>query len=107
MHSLPTYVYTDTYPQEQVYIYTPTNQYNDMNLSYKDSETSLLDYFNIKANLSSNYVTVDAFLTADEYNLLKSGGRVEFDSDIYDVVEIQGYDATGGNKTTLKLMKQI
>lgn len=107
MHSLPTYVYTDSYPQEMVYLYVPTNQYNGLNLSYKDSETSLLDYFNIKANLSSNYVTVDAFLTADEYNLLKSGGRVEFDSDIYDVVEIQGYDPSGGNKTTLKLMKQI
>ena len=106
-HSLPTYVWTDTYPQESIYIYTPSNSYNGLNLSYKNSEVSLLDYFNIRADLSSNYVTVDVYLTADEYNLLKSGGKVEFDSDIYDVVEIQGYAPDGSNTTTLKLMKKV
>ena len=107
MHSLPTYVYTDTFPQEVVYLYTPTNQYNGINLSYKDSETSLLDYFNIRAYLSSNYVNVDVYLTPEEYNLLKSGGKVRFDDDLYSVVEIQGYDPVGNNKTSLKLMKDV
>ena len=106
MHSLPTYVWTDTYPQEQVYIYAPTNSYNGINLSYKNSEVSLLDYFNIRAELASNYVTVNVYLTADEYNLLKNGGKVRFDDDIYDVVEIQGYDPSGNNTTELKLMKK-
>lgn len=106
MHSLPAFVWTDTYPQEQVYIYTPTNSYNGINLSYKNSEVSLLDYFNIRAELASNYVTVNVYLTADEYNLLKNGGKVRFDDDIYDVVEIQGYDPSGNNTTELKLMKK-
>ena len=105
-HSTPSYVWTDTYPQQQVYIYTPSNSFNGMNLSYKNSERSLLDYFNIQANLESNYVTVDVYLTADEYTLLKNGGKVRFDSDIYDVVEITGYDPLGIDKTTLKLMKR-
>ena len=106
MHSNPTYIWTDTYPQEMVYIYTPTNVWNGMNLSYKNSEKSLLDYFNIKAELASNYVTVEVYLTPEEYKLLSNGGRVKFDSDLYDVVEIDGYDATGNNKTELKLMKK-
>lgn len=106
MHSLPTFVWTDTYPQEQVYIYTPINNYNGMNLSYKNDEVSLLDYFNIRAELASNYVNVEVYLTPEEYNLLKNGGKVKFDDDLYDVVEIQGYDATGNNKTELKLMKK-
>lgn len=106
MHSLPTYVYTDTFPQEKVYIYTPSNNYNGMNLSYKNDEVSLLDYFNIRAELASNYVNVEVYLTPEEYNLLKNGGKVKFDDDLYDVVEIQGYDATGNNKTELKLMKK-
>lgn len=107
-HSLPTYVWTDTYPQEQVYLYAPTNQYNGINLSYKNDEKSLLtEYFNVRADLASNYVTVDVYLTADEYNLLKSGGKVQFDSDLYDVVEITGYDPSGGNTTTLKLIKKV
>ena len=107
MHSLPTFVWTDTYPQEKVDIYTPTNSYNGINLSYKNSEASLLDYFNIRAELASNYVTVEVYLSADEYNLLKSGGNIRFDDDIYSVVEISGYDPAGGNLTSLKLMKQI
>lgn len=106
-HSLPTFVYTDTYPQEQVYLYVPTNTWNGLNLSYKNTETSLLDYFNIRADLASNYVTVDVYLTADEYNLLKSGGKIRYDSDIYDVVEIQGYAPDGSNTTTLKLIKKV
>jgi hypothetical protein len=77
-----------------------------MNLSYKNDEVSLLDYFNIKAELASNYVNVEVYLTPEEYNLLKNGGKVLFDSDVYSVVEMQGYDPSGGNKTTLKLMKK-
>lgn len=105
-NSLPTYVWTDTYPQEKVFIYTPTSTWYGTNLSYKANEKSLLDYFNIRAELASNYVNVEVYLTPEEYNLLKNGGKVLFDSDTYSVVEIQGYDATGNNKTELKLMKK-
>lgn len=106
MHSLPTYVWTDTYPQEKVYIYTPVNAWNGLNLSYKASEKSLLDYFNIKAELASNYVNLEVYLTPEEYKLLKSGGKVKFDSDLYNVVQIEGYNPSGNETTKLKLMKQ-
>jgi hypothetical protein len=101
------FVYTDTYPQEKVIIYTPLNQRNGINLSYKVEEESLLDYFNIRPYLSSNYVYVDVYLSPQEYDLLKNGGKVRFDSDLYDVVSMEGYDATGNNLTTIKLIKQV
>lgn len=107
MHSLPTYLYTDTYPQEKVYIYTPVNQMNGINLSYKTTEKSLLELFNIQAKLESNYAIVNVYLSADEYNLLKNGGKVKLDDDLYDVVEIQGYSPDGNNTTELKLMKRV
>ena len=106
MHSLPTYIWTDTYPQEKVYIYTPTNAWNGLNLSYKVGEKSLLDYFNIKAELASNYVNLEVYLTPEEYKLLKSGGKVKFDSDLYNVVQIEDYNPSGNETTKLKLMKQ-
>lgn len=104
--SADTYVWTDTYPQEKIYLYTPSNILNGINLSYKVAEKSLLEYFNIRANLASNYVTVNVYLTPDEYDILKGGGKVRFDNDLYDVVEITGYDPTGNNATELKLMKR-
>lgn len=107
MHSLPTFVYTDTYPQEKVDIYTPLNQRNNINLSYKVEESSLLDYFNIRPYLSSNYVYVDVYLSPQEYDLLKNGGKVRFSSDLYDVVSMEGYDATGNNLTTIKMIKRV
>ena len=107
MHSNPTFVYTDTYPQEKVDIYTPLNQNKYINLSYKVEEESLLDYFNIRPYLSSNYVYVDVYLSPQEYDLLKNGGKVRFDSDLYDVVSLEGYDATGNNLTTIKMIKRV
>lgn len=101
------FVYTETYPKERISIYTTANKYNEVNLSYKDSERSLLsEYFNISAYLSSNYVTVDVYLTPIEYNRLRNGALCRFDKDLYEVVEIEGFDATGGEPTTLKLMKR-
>lgn len=102
------YVYTRTSPSERVQVYLPSNSYLDLNLSYKTSEKSLLaEYFNVEAYLSSNYVTVEVYLTPDEYNRIRNGSLVHFDSDLYNVVEIEGYDPSGSNKTTLKLMKKV
>lgn len=106
------FVWTETYPKEKVWLYEPRNywtNYRDpsFNLSYKDTEKSLLtEYFNIKAYLASNYVTIEVYLTSEEYNRLKNGALVHFDSDLYEVVSIEGFDATGGEPTTLKLMKK-
>ena len=88
-------------------IYAPTNVYNGVNLSYKDSETSLLTkYFNIYPMLSSNYVSIEVYITPKEYKELKGGTLVHFDSDLYYIAEISGFDPSGNNPTKLKLIKK-
>ena len=102
------YVWTKTYPVEQVTLYKPVNALNGVNLSYKDTEESLLTkYFNITPYLSSNYVTVEVYITPEEYNLLKNGAYIRFDSDIYIPTELSGYDISGNNPTTIKMIKKV
>ena len=102
------YVYTETYPKEMITIYTTENEYNGINLSYKNTERSLLtEFFNISAYLSSNYVEIEVYLTPDEYNRLKNGALVRFDKDLYWVVSIDGYSPTGNDPTTIKIMKKV
>lgn len=94
--------------QKGIEITCPTNEYAGVNLSYKLTEKSLLtEYFNIDSRLSSNYITVDVYLTPDEYKFIKSGGYINVDSDLYAPVEISGYDPSGANTTKLKLMKVV
>ena len=100
-------VWTETYPRQYVLLYRPTNVYNGLNLSYKTSERSLLEFFNIKAYLASNYVSVEVYLTPEEYQQIKDGALIKFDSDLYIPVEIQGYDPAGENKTKLTMMKKV
>lgn len=106
-------LWTRTYPAEEVVIYTPVNLYTNFqdvyfNLSYKDTEPSLLtEFFNLVSLLSSNYVEVELYLSPEEYNRIKNGAYVFFDSDLYIPVEISGYDPTGYDTTTLKMMKKI
>lgn len=103
-----TYEWTETYPKEKINIYVPSNAKNGLNLSYKTTENSLLTrYFNIVAYLSSNYVEVEVYLSPEEYTRIKSGAMVHFDSDLYIPVEIGGYDPSGYNPTTLKMMKKV
>lgn len=92
----------------RVVLYGVKNQKDGVNLSYKDTETSLVtEYFNIHPMLSSNYVNVDVYLTPEEYKLIKDGAMVKFDDDLYYTSEIQGYDPSGSNPTTLKLIKKV
>ncbi|WP_295590216.1 hypothetical protein [uncultured Methanobrevibacter sp.] len=102
------YVYTRTYPSEIVNIYIPTNEYQGLNLSYKDTEKSLLsEYFNLTPYLSSNYVIVEAYISANEYKMIKNGAAIHFDSDIYIPVEISGFDPSGENTTEIKMIKKV
>ena len=102
------YAWTRTYPAENVDMYLPINMFDGTNLSYKTSEKSLLDrYFNIVAYLASNYVIVEAYITPEEYMLIKNGALLHYDSDLYYPVEITGFDPSGNNKTTIKMMKKI
>jgi hypothetical protein len=67
----------------------------------------LTNFFNIGAFLSSNYIEVDAYLSPVEYNRIKNGSLIHFDSDLYYPVEINGYDCTGNNATTIKMIKKV
>jgi hypothetical protein len=107
------YVWTRTYPAERIDVYEPSNLWSNgsglaLNLSYKTTERSILsEFFNINAYLASNYVEIEAYLTPMEYNRLKNGALVHFDSDLYEVVSIDGYDPTGLNATVIKMMKKV
>lgn len=106
--STSAYVWTRTYPVESVSIYVPSNIYDGVNLSYKNTENSLLkEFFSINAYLSSNFVELDVYLSSDEYTRIKNGCLVHFDSDLYIPVEVGGFDPSGYNPTTLKLMKKV
>ena len=90
-----------------VNIYDTKNEKDGYTLNYHQKEGTLLNrYFNIKPDLSSNYVSIKCYLTSEEYKLLKGGCNVIFDSDVYIVSEIQGYDAMGLNETELILIKK-
>lgn len=90
-----------------VNIYNTVNAYDGLTLSYHNVDGTLLTkYFNLHPDLSSNYVSVKCYLDASEYTLLKGGANVIFDSDLYIVSEIQGYDANGINQTELLLIKK-
>lgn len=104
----PAQVWTETYPKQSVTLFVPNNTYNGLNLSYKTSEKSLLDvFFDIKAYLGSNYVNVEAYITPEEYKAIKNGALIHFDSDIYVPIEVSGYDPTGNEATSIKMMKRM
>lgn len=102
------YVWLSDHMREKVYLTYPINSWNGFNLSYKDSEKSIAtEYFNIYPMLSSNYVNVEVYLTPEEYSDIKGGALVHFDSDLYYCAQISGYDPSGSNLTTLKLIKKV
>lgn len=90
-----------------VNIYDTSNSLNGVQLSYHNRNNTLLPrYFNLSPDLSGNYISIKCYLTAQEYTLLKNGANVIFDSDVYIVSEIQGYDVMGLNMTELLLVKK-
>lgn len=101
------YVILADHQHETVYLSYPTNSYDGFHLSYKDTEKSIVsEYFNVSPMLSSNYVNLELYLTPEEYKSLKGGAMIHFDDDLYYTSEINGFDPSGGNKTSLKLIKK-
>ena len=93
---------------EEVEISIPTDTYLDYNINFKNQTGSMLNkFFNIIPMVDSNFVTVECYITPFEYVELKNGAMVKFDTDLYLVSEISGYDPTGNNLTTLKLIKVV
>ena len=42
----------------------------------------------------------------EEYKAIKGGAKIRYDNDLYYVSEIEGYDPSGYNLTSLKLIKK-
>lgn len=102
------FVWLDSQPTERIQIYIPVNSNaENINLSYKTTEKSLLKFFNTKATLASNFVEVECYLNPMEYNDIKNGALVHFDEDLYYVSEIIGYDCNGNNLTKIKMIKKV
>jgi hypothetical protein len=93
---------------EQVFLTYPTNSYDGFHLSYKDTEKSIVsEYFNISPMLSSNFLEAEVYISPQEFIQLKGGVMCHLDSDLYYTSEISGFDPSGSNPTTLKLIKKI
>jgi hypothetical protein len=89
------------------WVIAPKNFYNGVNLSYKTTESSLLDrYFNLYTDVSGEYVELETYLTAEEYLKLTKGVGVKYDYNIYLLSSISGFDPSGKNKTKLKLIRK-
>lgn len=80
---------------------------NTIYLNYNNSNNSLLSkFFNSSINSRSEKVEIEVYLSALEYKQLTNGSNVKFNDDVYQILEISGYDPLGYNKTKLKLMKK-
>lgn len=77
-------------------------------LNYKNIDESILrNYFTLLIDGASHYTEVSLYLTPAEYTKLNGAMYVKYNSDLYYIAEIAGYDPTGRNKTTLKLIRKI
>lgn len=99
----------DNVYNRQIYLAIPTNTNSDgFELSYKNKENTLLTrYFNILAMPESNLISVEAYITPEEYMRLKNGAPIKVDNDIYITCEIKGYDPSGNNTTEIIAMKKV
>lgn len=99
------FVWTDSKPTEKVDIYIPDNATNTLTLNYKNENNSILrKFFNSSLNLSSNKVKLEAYITVDEYNLIKNGARIKFDKTVYIPTEIN-YNPNGESPAEITMMK--
>lgn len=93
---------------DEVEITLPNDTYRDYVMNYKQEAGSMIDkYFNIIPMVDSNFAIVECYITPFEYYQLKNGCMVKVDDDLYIVSEITGFDPTGNNLTTLKLIKVV
>lgn len=94
----------------KTYIKLTTDTYNNVNLSYKigdgTNDTLLTRYFNIFFDADTNYIKFSCYLTTEEYIAIKNGSNIIIDDDVYVPVELQGYDASGKNKTQITAIKK-
>jgi len=76
-------------------------------LNYKDEPYSIMrNFFMPIASNNSNYTEIECYLTPDEYERLNGTTLVKYNSDLYYVASVDGYDPTFGNKTRLRLIRK-
>lgn len=98
---------------EDVEYYNITSVSNEMvidgigyKLNYKNENNSLLrKYFNLNINGQSDEVEIELYLTPMEYKALSNGASIKFNDDIFQVIEISGFDPSSENPTKLKMFK--
>ena len=91
----------------QVKVMLTSNNIDGCELSYKEKgDTLLTNYFNIFYDADTNYIKFDAYLTSEEYIQIKNGANIIVDDDVYIVIELNGYDCSGNNKTEITAMKK-
>lgn len=79
-----------------------------MELSYENKDNTILSlYFTTLVDANSHYTEIECYLTPDLYEALNGRKKAIFNSDVYYVAEISGYDPSGRNKTKIKLIKRI
>lgn len=88
------------------YAVLPKESLNGNTLDFKRHRGSMLDkYFDVTPSTESNFCEVECHISPQEYLRMKDGCLVKFDSNLFRVCEITGWDASGANKTTLKLLQ--
>lgn len=94
--------------QEEVDVYSVRNSNGNLDLSYKfpkNEDTLLSRFFNTTQDTSISKMTVECYLTTEEFLMIKNGSKVRIDDSLYIVTSIDGYDPYGFSKTKLTLVE--
>ena len=77
-------------------------------LSYHNAPNTILDnFFTLLVDGSSHFTEIEGYLPPAHYEALNGRRIATFNSDVYYIAEIRGYDPTGRNKTRLKLIRKV
>lgn len=83
------------------------NKSNSNSNRISDKADSIFDsYFYILADAENSYTIVECFLSPEEYRNIDNS-IIRFNSDLYTVTEIDGYDPLCKKKATLKLIRKM
>lgn len=92
-------------PNDKEYNITlPVITKDDITLNYNLNQNSLLTHFFDVDKKMKDEVTVECYITPEEYSMLTKGANVKFNDDIYQIKQVDGFDPTGKNTTKLTLM---
>lgn len=77
-----------------------------LKLNYEDEPNSVMrEYFTLLTH-DKEYTSVECYLTPEEYEMLNRA-YIRLNGDLYNVVDADGFDPIGKQKTKLKLIKKL